>query len=667
MTDLYRLGIDTGGTYTDAVIVNTMGDILATSKQLTTHGNLSEGIAAAISSVPSDMLQQVRMVTLSTTLSTNSVVEGRGGRVCVILPGYSQAQVQQSGLLDILDSDCIHMIGGGHSATGEQMSELDIDAATRIVEASADTVSAYAVSALFATRNAEHEYRLAELIQHTTKKPVVCGHQLAHALHAPRRALTTALNARMIQPIEELILAVEYTLRHNGIDASIMIVNGDGSLVNTQMALTNPIATMLSGPAASVTGACQLTGVKDAIVVDIGGTTTDIAIAKNGKVQRSHDGARIGDWKPLVDAIRVCAVGLGGDSEARFNGGLSLDGRRVLPISLLSMQHPAVKKRLERQLKGISTARQNKFAVALRPQADTKQFTKQERMVWASLLEGPLELEALAETSPTWGRTIARLERRGLVIYSGFTPTDASHVLGLSDHWDNQAAELAAKIWAKQMRYLYGFGSWEIGDAISPSKQLYEFMVEKICEQVINACLHQQLDLTDKQMATLSDVFTSTVLGDRKADNPAAVLKFQFDPCISMVGVGGSAHDYLPEVARRLGLSFQIPEHASIANAIGSVFGEVVQTVRVFVSQPTHGVFMVFYQDTPLVFDTLNDAMEMARKIASRAAVSAAQFAGGANVNTTIDVFSDHVHHDIDGELFVNATVMATATGKPLV
>jgi len=205
MTEQYRLGIDTGGTYTDAVIVDGVGNVLSANKQLTTHGDLAKGIADAVNSMPKQLLADIQMVALSTTLSTNSVVEGKGGSVCVLLPGYDKAQVQKSGLFDILDSGCIHIIEGGHSATGEQTAELDIAEATRIIEKHADSVSAFAVSSVFATRNTAHEFQLRQLIHKLTNKPVACGHQLAHALGAPRRALTTALNARMIQPIQELI------------------------------------------------------------------------------------------------------------------------------------------------------------------------------------------------------------------------------------------------------------------------------------------------------------------------------------------------------------------------------------------------------------------------------------------------------------------------------
>jgi N-methylhydantoinase A/oxoprolinase/acetone carboxylase beta subunit len=110
--------------------------------------------------------------------------------------------------------------------------------------------------------------------------PVTCGHELASSLGAPRRALTVALNARMIFHVKALIDSVQKTLADRAIDAPLMIVKGDGSLVNVASAMQRPVSTVLSGPAASVLGACALSGLQDAIVADMGGTTTDIAVVR---------------------------------------------------------------------------------------------------------------------------------------------------------------------------------------------------------------------------------------------------------------------------------------------------------------------------------------------------------------------------------------------------
>ncbi len=362
-----RLGIDTGGTFTDAVLVDDDKKIIAAEKSLTTRFDLSAGIGDVVGKLPEHLLATVNMVSLSTTLTTNSVVEDLGAPVCVLLPGYNDAQVKQSGLLDILPSQLVVLLEGGFDAVGKEVQVLDEDAAREAIIRLQDQCSAFAISSMFGTRNTSHENTLKALVTELTGMPVICGYELASSLGAPRRALTAALNARMVPPIKELIASVSKTLVRHDIDAPLMIVKGDGSLASLENAIEKPIATVLSGPAASVIGACQLSGLQNAIVADMGGTTTDIAVVSNGQPELCADGATIGDWQPMVEAVRVSSVGLGGDSEVRFGGhrGLVIGPRRVVPTSLLGHLYPHIIPRREVQLSGIVSARSNRCIMRL--------------------------------------------------------------------------------------------------------------------------------------------------------------------------------------------------------------------------------------------------------------------------------------------------------------
>jgi N-methylhydantoinase A/oxoprolinase/acetone carboxylase beta subunit len=299
-----RLGIDTGGTFTDAVLVDDDKRVVNAEKSLTTRFDLSLGIGDVIGKLPKKSLAEVNMVSLSTTLTTNSVVEDLGAPVCVLLPGYSSEQVKQSGLLEILPAQFVVRLEGGYDAVGREHRPLDEAAGQEAIERLKNQVSAFAISSMFGTRNSSHENRLKRLVTELTGMPVICGHELASSLGAPRRALTAALNARMVPPIKELIASVQKILKRHKIDAPLMLVKGDGSLASLENAIEKPIGTVLSGPAASVIGACQLSGLDNAIVADMGGTTTDIAIVSNGQPQLSADGANIGDWKPMVEAVK---------------------------------------------------------------------------------------------------------------------------------------------------------------------------------------------------------------------------------------------------------------------------------------------------------------------------------------------------------------------------
>lgn len=662
----YQLGVDTGGTYTDAVIVDAEHNVVAKNKSLTTAFDLTIGIGNALSSMPPALLREINLVALSTTLSTNSVVEGRGAPVSILLPGYNEQQVQKSGLYEILERDLVTVLEGGHSATGSELVPLDIKRARDVILAQEDRVSAFAISGMFATRNSSHEIMLRELVMELTGKPVACGHELASSLGAPRRALTAALNARMILYIQSLINSVEDILKQKEIHAPLMIVKGDGSLVNAQMALLQPVATVLSGPAASVIGACALSGQQDAIVVDIGGTTTDIAIVTDGQPELCEDGARIGDWQPMVEAIRVFSIGLGGDSEVRFKGRMSISQRRVVPVSLLAHQYPDVVPMLERQLSAAPTPRNNKFALRLQQnEVLLRQLNDIEKQAWERLENGPLEIDALADTDRQMLRAIARMERQGLVIYSGFTPSDATHVLGMSDHWNRHAAEVGAKIWARQMRHLYGCGTWELDDAVAPCEQVFAMVIQEISQKLIEAGLNQHGKLVDSRSMNLTQLMADIILNKGEAEQVKPLFKLRFADDYPIVAVGGPAGDYFPEVARVLKVGLRLPEHADTANAIGAVMGAVVQIAHITVTQPEFGIFYLFHKDQPIRFENLENALSRARELALADATEMAETAGASSIETKIKQDANHVKHDIDGELFVSATITAVASGRP--
>ena len=236
------LGIDTGGTYTDAVIFDSRKEgrsrILASAKALTRRYDLSLGIRESLEKVlhaAGD--REIELVSLSTTLATNAIVEGQGGSICLILIGYPDDALQQSRLGEVMGQDPVVFVGGGHEATGEQVQELDLAKARRAVDAFAAKVSAFAVSGYFSVRNPSHENAVRALIRERRCLPVTCGHELTSNLHASRRALTAALNARLISVLSELIQAVQRMMVEQDIRAPLMVVKGDGSLVDAAFAL----------------------------------------------------------------------------------------------------------------------------------------------------------------------------------------------------------------------------------------------------------------------------------------------------------------------------------------------------------------------------------------------------------------------------------------------
>ncbi len=692
----YFLGIDTGGTFTDAVLIDASKKVVAAAKSLTTRFDLSVGIGASIDRLPAALLEQVQLVSLSTTLTTNSVVEGKGSPVCVLLIGYDAPQIKASGLNELLGQEAIVSLAGGHDAGGFAVAPLDEEGARAAILHHAPRVSAFAISATFGVRNPEHELRLRELVESLCHKPVTCGHELASSLGAPRRAMTVALNARMISHVKDLIDAVRITLEQRHIDAPLMIVKGDGSLINVESALQRPVSTVLSGPAASVLGACALSGQQDAIVADMGGTTTDIAVVRGGQPELSFDGALIGHWRPMVEAVRIYAIGLGGDSEVRFSGGhgMAIGPRRVVPLSLLVHEHPHLLAVLQRQQTQTPHASQIRFASRLYvDRSQVERLPSDELAAWERVCKGPVDMEQANSENRPLARALARLERKGLVIYSGFTPSDAAHVLGLSEHWNREAALLGARIWARQMRHMYGLGTWVAGDAEGPARQVVDKITDMICQKLIEAGLNDAGQMNESNAGKMAALLTKMALQRRRemTDAPAAapsasvagqggsvsakttasadfrpaVFDLQFAPGLPLIAVGAPASSYYPRVARNLGLRLIVPPHAEVANAVGAVLGQVSQRVHIVVSQPVRGVFRVFTRSGPKDFPALEPALDHARSLAAEEATVRALSAGATRATVVLSQLDNSVSNDIDGDMFFEATVTATASGPP--
>src|SRR5690606_9461864 len=201
------LGIDTGGTYTDAVLWSEATGVVAKAKALTTRHDLAEGIAGAVDAVLATAAtppSQIKLVSMSTTLATNALVEGQGGRVALVMIGFSEADLERDGLRSALGSDPVIFVPGGHDVHGNA-APLDLDVLEQALPSLAPTVSGFAVCAYFAVRNPAHELAATALIHERTGLPVTTSHELSAKLGGPRRALTTLLNARLISMIDRLV------------------------------------------------------------------------------------------------------------------------------------------------------------------------------------------------------------------------------------------------------------------------------------------------------------------------------------------------------------------------------------------------------------------------------------------------------------------------------
>lgn len=662
----YFLGVDTGGTYTDAVIVDEAADrVIGKAKSLTTRADLALGIGRAVDAALAESgiaAKDVALVSLSTTLATNALVEGQGGRVALIFVGFDDGDLDRGGLTEALKGDPVIRMAGGHSHAGTETEPLDLAVLEAQLAELGPQVMGFAVAARFATRNPAHENAIRDLIRRVTGRPVTCSHELSAQLNGPKRALTAVLNARLIGMIDRLVAACERHLAEVGIHAPLMVVRGDGALISAAMVRERPIETILSGPAASIVGARWLTGAQDALVSDIGGTTTDVALLRGGLPEIDPQGARVGGFRTMVEAVAMRTTGLGGDSEVHLkteglSGGLRLGPRRLIPVALLAADHAKmVHDTLDRAL-ATETAGEfdGRFVVPMAGQ--TGGLSPREATVLARITE-PMPL-ARALTSRLEVAAMERLVARGLVMIAGVTPSDASHVLGRLDSWDATASEKAVRLLGRRRN---GAGERFATDAATLAQQI----IDQLTSQTVDCLLEAAFDEDDAFDGQPSETLARHALTTAALNQHRGVIELSARLGVPVIGLGASAPSYYGAVGERLHCQMILPEHAGVANAIGAVVGQVSQRVSAIITSPSEGRYTAHLPEGVQQFSDRDLALTTVEAALITEASARAKLAGAEDLRVT--TARDIREADIEGRtMFIEETVTVTASGRPRV
>ncbi len=670
------LGIDTGGTYTDAVLLDeslsSIDPIRATAKART-RPDLTVGIREVLAAIDPDPAV-VSLVSLSTTLATNALVEGIGGHVGLVLVGFTEAEAGRAGLADALGYDPLLRIDGGHDSFGAEVAPVDLDRLRALIDDLEVHVDAFAVAGQFSVRNPAHEHAVRDLLVERTGRPVACSHELSARLNGPRRALTCLLNARLLGLLQELCRATEHILAEFGIRAPLMLVRGDGSLVSAEFALARPIETILSGPAASLVGAEYLLRGRDrtdvdtgVMVSDIGGTTTDVGVIEHGRPAVSSDGAVVGGHHTMVEAVRMFTTGLGGDSELHLDRSppprLVLGPRRLTPISLAALDDPDA---VHRVLDGRREPYRETDTRFIRATGRKGSISARDQRLLDELDRadgGWLPVDAVVSSSIE-NTALTSLVRRGLAQAAGFTPSDAAHVLQLHSAWDDKAAAKAAAIIAA---ITDNRGQPLRSDGESLARWVLDTLVRHSAEAVLSAGY-----LLDGLPADGVDhPLIQRALDERTAESMPtnALTRTRTGLSLPLVALGASAPVYYPGtghypgVAQLLDARCVVPEHAAVANAIGAVVGQVRLTARCTIGQPSKGQYRIHWPGLTDRGD-LQPAIDDAVAALGAHVTDQALVAGAAEV-----VLTDQVEIRtamMEGrEIFVEAEVEVTATGRP--
>ena len=553
----YGLGIDTGGSFTDAVIMDLDDmNVVAKRKSPTTHHDLSIGLYKSVDAVfaSTDIRpEDISLVGISTTLATNSILEGSGGDVGLILIGWNPMKEVYFG------EKMQVMVKGGYDSKGKPLAAMSKEEVTKAIESMKGKVDAIAISGLFASMNTSQEKKVKELAMKLTGLPTVAGHELSAVLGIDKRAETAVLNAKLIPVVSKFFDDVEKTFREKGITAPIMAYKGDGSVMTLDQARMYPVETILSGPAASSMGGKVLSGIEDCVIVDIGGTSTDIAIMEAGFPQIQFEGASVGRWRTRVKAVDMYTVALGGDSRISLKeNNIIIGPDRVIPLCTYAERYPHIVDRIM-----LTDVYDYYEAVE---GYDMQVLTEREQKVFDSILgKGPLntmEVKDCVEGLWMIDEEMTSLVRKGAVTLASLTPTDVMVYKGEFKMGDPAGARA---------------GVHSVGEKMGMTeRQASNFLADEIKEQVAEAVMSKMLD---DQMLEWRDKGSEMLLRRMLTLHHDCAMNMRPSFSIPVIGIGAPSRYMMDDLSRRLGAEVLFPENNDVGNAVGAICSKISESL----------------------------------------------------------------------------------------
>lgn len=678
------IGIDTGGTCTDAVIYDLEEKtILASAKSATTHEKLEIGIGKALGKLPEELVRQASYISLSTTLATNACVENKGGRVCLIFIGVSQKTLEENyekygfeGIHDMrfLDADPAKAV----APDWEQLEKILPEIFTEY-----DSIAVSQV--LPRENNGAYETEARKRILAKKKITVVCAYEIFKDLNVIKRGAGALLNARLIPVIENFFKAVRHVLDEKQIRLPFLIMRSDGSLVSEQYSRQYPVETLLCGPTASVKGAMEIMKEKDAVVVDMGGTTSDIALIKNGVPKTDNEGVSVGGWQTFVRGIDIDTFALGGDSHVGYHGGeLFLKDQRVLPISALADAYPQVLRELEwRAQQYCGSARPlYEHLLLMKPLCGREvHYTETELKICRMLADGPLSICRLAEkmNMDVYLLDTKRLEKEGVLLRSGFTPTDAMVLKGDRTGMEHQkeaiqAAEYAAAFIARSA----GLKREEI------TEKVYDLVKEKLYCNLVRILwedahggkkapegLREFAKEVFMQESALLKMSSQESASGKQKRHDVCFYQNMFSTDAVLLGVGAPIHVFLKDVAKMLHTECAVSTYSGICNALGALLGDACVYETVYIradyeisNWDEESENFIVYGEERRAFETIEEAIDYAGKLAMKLAEKKVLECGAKDIYyLDYDVKKKEGATNL-GSILLGAEVTACARGK---
>jgi len=486
---------------------------------------------------------------------------------------------------------------------------------------------------------------------------VSCGHELSDTLNFQTRAVTAMLNARIIPRLANLLLDLEKVMIRYGIDSPVVVVKGDGTLMSSEMAKLRPVETILSGPAASVAGARYLTGIKDALVVDMGGTTTDTAALSLGLVRLNEEGSKIGGHRTHVKALDIRTTGLGGDSLIRYERAQFFIGpKRVAPIAWLGRNGPGTETALDYiglHLKNYRVSTLKMQILAKTSDVKSMQLSPMEEKIIRLLEQRPYSLDELLHVTDaiTEGSLhLERLEERFIIQRCGLTLTDLLHINGQFEEWDTEAAR----------RYAGFYSSLTQTPVPEMIDHILELGVKRLSMELLKRRLDDEMDPDKMDDCPVCSTLVHHLLNEQHPDYEVAI-NFKHP----VIGIGAPIKFFLPQAVAPFKAKAILPENADVANAIGAITSHVFIQKQLWIVPGEEGDFIVEGISGARKFKNIDDADRFAREELTDIVRKKAIEAGTSCRSITFET-KDSIPLAATGEaIFLKRTISASLRGRP--
>ena len=653
------IGIDTGGTCTDAVIFDSKSrKILSWAKTLTTKNDLKIGILEAMRGLDDELLHKAEYIALSTTLATNACVEDKGGRAKLVFIGLDpRAVTMMKGTYGLPEIGDIYFLDCKLDISDRKVTPPDWDRFREDVRRDFTVFESVALVQINPQLNGGiFEIQAEEIIKEETGALCVRGYDLFQEINVQKRGATALLNARLMPLVMEFFDSIEASMKEMGLDLNIYVMKSDGTVMGKEYAMRRPVETLLCGPAASIRGAMELTDADDGLVIDMGGTTSDVALIRNGK-PISSDGVKVGQWRTMVKGVDIDTFALGGDTGVLLkDNDIILDNRRVIPISILAHDHPKVITGLEEIIRKFYSfpLKDGLFLVLIKRPEDISGYSQKEQQIIRFLEEGPLSYLQLSERMGISHHffDLKRLEDEGIIMRSGVTPTDAMHLRGDYTEYSVEAAEMGVRYLTMQTR----MGRDKI------VQKIYDMVIFRLYKNLLHLELQYEMgnDYREEDKATVEKLALNILKHYREGTDQEFIIPRTISKCI-LIGAGAPTGIFLGDTAALMETDYQVSEYSKVANAVGAAAGDIITEYTALIHMDQKGDYLVPGDEGIEVYGSYERALERAKDIAVKKAEERARMQSQeGGLKTDVDVKEDFFRLPAGDRMLVETRVTAS-------